>query len=100
MKIYIDSDYCCHTENPDGIFREVETNAFDGKCQTYIEGFRYIPIGESWVDPNGITIHGGYVAPWKPYAELDAAQREYERKLLTDYESALAEIEAALGVSV
>jgi hypothetical protein len=35
---------------------------------------------------------------WKPYSELDNAQREYEKQLLAEYEAALAEIEAALGV--
>jgi hypothetical protein len=31
------------------------------------------------------------ISPWKDYAELDAAQREYERQLLAEYEAALAE---------
>ena len=32
-------------------------------------------------------------------AELDAAQREYERQQIAQYESALTEIESALGVN-
>jgi hypothetical protein len=39
MKVYIDSEYRCHTTNPDGNFREVEHPYFDGKCQTFIEGY-------------------------------------------------------------
>ena len=39
------------------------------------------------------------IAPWKDYNELDAAQREYERQQLAQYESALSEIAAALGVN-
>ena len=45
------------------------------------------------------------IAPWKPWAELDAVQREYEREQYqtvvaqnAEYESALTEIETALGV--
>lgn len=87
MKIYIDTEFHCHTTNPDGAFQEVETDVFDGKCQTFIEGYCYEP------KKDGISKY-----PWKIYSELDSAQREYERQMLADYESALAEIEAALGV--
>ena len=40
------------------------------------------------------------ISPWKPWDELDTAQREYERQQLAAYEQALSEIEKALGVSV
>lgn len=76
----------------------VETERFVDKCPQYIEGYRFIPAGERWTDPDGYVFTGEMVAPWKDYAELDTAQREYERQMLADYESALAEIEAALGV--
>ena len=96
MKIYIDSNYRCHTTNPDGAYREIETDFFNGKCDTFIEGYIFVPIGESLTSPDGTVIHGGYVAPWKPYSELDAAQREYERQLLAEYAEALK----TLGVNV
>ncbi len=84
--IYYDSDFKCHTVN-DGTMTAVETDFFDGKCDTFVEGFCYKPDGNS---------HSIYA--WMDYNELDSAQREYERQMLADYESALAEIEAALGV--
>jgi hypothetical protein len=58
----------------------VETDFFDGKCDTFVEGYCY-------------DTRNGYVQiyPVKPFGELDAAQREYERKLLEEYEAALAE---------
>jgi hypothetical protein len=87
MKIYVDNKYHCHTTNPDGTFREVEEPLFDGKCQTLVEGY-------CWDDSKGYV----QIYPWKPLEELEAAQREYERQMLADYESALAEIEKALGV--
>ena len=48
---------------------------------------------------DGAEFSGEMVAPCKPWDELDAAQRAYERQQLAAYEQALSEIEAALGVS-
>lgn len=90
MKIYIDSDFKCHTANPDGTFREVETPFFDGKCAAFIEGYRFVPEGETWTRSDGVVFHGEMIAPWNDYSELDNAQREYERERLTDAETALA----------
>ena len=90
MKIYIDSDFKCHTSNADGTFREVETDFFDGKCAAFIEGYRFVPFGESWERSDGVVFRGEMICPWKDYAELDKAQREYERQKLADAENALA----------
>ena len=87
--IYIDSDFKCHTVN-DGTMTAIETDAFDGMCDTYIEGYRLVPFGESWTRSDGAVFHGEMIAPWKDYAELDNAQREYERQLIAEYEAALA----------
>ena len=103
--IYIDSDFKCHTSAADGRM-QVDTDAFDGKCDTYIEGYRFIPSGQTWTRADGTVFVGEMIAPWKPWAELDAAQREYEREQYqtvvaqnAEYESALSEIETALGVN-
>ena len=98
MTAYIDADFKCHVSD-DGTMTAVETDAFDGKCPAYIEGYRYIPDGETWTRPDGVTFAGEMVAPWKDWRELDAAQRDYEREQLAGYKQALSEIEAALGVS-
>jgi hypothetical protein len=104
--IYIDSECRCHTTNPEGNFREIvlSDNArvfFTDKCTAFIEGYRLKPEGETWVREDGEVFSGGeMITPWKPYDELDAAQREYEWQKLAEYESARAEIEKALGVSV
>ena len=78
--IYIDKDFRCHVTN-DGTMKAVETKAFDGKCDTFIEGFRFVPAGESWTREDGTVFHGEMVSPWRLYSELDAAQRQYEREL-------------------
>lgn len=96
--IYIDSDFKCYISENEGLV-PIETDFFDGKCAAYIEGYRYIPPDKSWARSDGVVFHGKMIAPWKPWEELDAAQREYERELLRQYEQALSEIETALGVS-
>lgn len=89
MKIYIDSDFKCHLSD-DGTMAAVETDYFAGKCDTYIEGYRFVPSGESWTREDGVVFTGEMVSPWKDYSELDTAQREYEREKLADAENALA----------
>lgn len=88
--IYIDSDFKCHVTN-DGTMTAIDTDFFDSKCDTFVEGYRFVPNGETWTRSDGAVFNGEMIAPWKPYDELDAAQREYERKLLEEYEAALAE---------
>jgi hypothetical protein len=89
MKINIDSDFKCHLSD-DGTMAVVETDYFDGKCDTYIEGYRFVPPGESWMREDGVIFTGEMFSPWKNYSELDTAQREYEREKLADAENALA----------
>lgn len=98
MKLYIDANYKVHTTAGDGL-TEIETDVFDGKCAAYIEGFRYIPPGSTWERSDGTVISNGMLAPWENIQILDAAQREYEHQQIAQYESALTEIEAALGVN-
>lgn len=95
MRFYIDHEYRCHINRTDGASREAETEFFNGKCQTFIEGYRFVPVGESWTREDGVVFAGEMIAPWKPYAELDAAQREYERQQLADMHEALADAAAA-----
>lgn len=94
--IYIDSDYKCHVTD-DGTMTAIETKAFDGKCDTFIEGYRFVPKGEIWTRYDGIVFHGEMMTPWKPYNELDAAQREYERQLLIDTQKELSETKTELA---
>lgn len=105
MTIYIDSDYKCHSASGDGL-TAVETDFFDGKAPGYIEGYRFVPAGESWTREDGAVFSGEMAAPWKDWEALDKIQRAYEREqipALTDqnaeYEAALSEIETALGVT-
>ena len=96
MTIYIDNDYRCHISNPDGTLTAVETDAFDGKCPAYIEGYRFVPAGESWTRPDGVTFAGEMIAPWRDWRTLDVAQRDYEREQYAAMSAELADAQAAL----
>ena len=95
--IYIDADFKCHVSD-DGTMTAVETDFFDGKCDAYIEGYRFVPSGSTWTRPDGVVFHGEMVAPWKDWQELDAAQRAYEREQYTAMEAELADARAALEI--
>lgn len=95
--IYIDSDYKCYTSNADGR-RAIETDAFDGKCEEWIESYRLVPAGETWVREDG-RMFTNMVSPWKELREAYIAQAAYVSVQNAQYEAALTEIEAALEVT-
>ena len=98
MIIYIDGDFKCHVSAAEGR-RAVETDFFDGKCPEWIESYRFVPAGETWVKLNGEMFRGEMVSPWKDLGEAYAAQTAYVTAQNAQYEAALAEIEAALEVT-
>ena len=80
MKIYIDSEFKCHVANDDTMIA-VDTNFFDGKCSAYIEGYRFVPEGETWTRSDGVTFRGEMIAPFVDYNILAAYQKQYEETL-------------------
>lgn len=97
MTIYIDSDYKCYTSAADGR-RAIETNDFNGKCPEWIESYRFVPEGETWTREDG-EVFTNMAAPWKDLSEAYVAQAAYATAQNAQYEAALTEIEAALGVT-
>lgn len=79
MKIYIDNDCKCHTSN-DGTMREFDLEFFDGKCATFIEGYRYVPQDETWIRSDGVEFKGGMIAPFINHTRLEMAQLIYEKE--------------------
>ena len=98
MTIYIDSDYKCYVSAADGR-REIETGFFDGKCDEWIESYRFVPEGETWTREDGEVFKGEMITPWKDLSEAYAAQTAYLERQNAQYEAALSEIEVALGVT-
>ena len=98
MTIYIDDDYKCHVSNADGR-REIETGNFNGKCPEWIESYRFVPEGETWMRGDGEVFRGEMVTPWKDLSEAYTAQIAYLERQNAQYEAALSEIEVALGVN-
>lgn len=92
MTIYIDSDCKCHTSPSEGL-TAVETDAFDGKCRQYIEGYRFVPAGQTWVRGDGETFTGAMIAPWRDYGMLAEFQEIYEEE-----QAKQADMAAALAV--
>lgn len=78
--IYLDTDYKCHISN-DGTMRAFEVSCFDGKCNAFIEGHRYIPEGEKWTRKDGEVFEGESVSPWRNLAVLEEFQAQYDRMM-------------------
>ena len=95
MIIYIDKEFKCHASN-DGTMTEVEVSDFDGMCQAYIEGYRYIPSGATYTE-NGVEYEGRSFFPWVESSILEDAQREYERQRIGELEAENTIMKAALA---
>ena len=75
--IYIDSEFRCHLTDIGGL-QAVETDVFDGKCDKYIEGYRFVPDGQTWTRDDGVQFTGPMVSPHKNYDILSAYQEQYQ----------------------
>lgn len=75
--IYVDSLKHCHRNN-NGETKTIVTDFFAGKCDAFVEGYIF-DDGDEYTR----------IYPWKDYAELDAAQREYERQKLAEAQEVL-----------
>lgn len=96
MTIYIDADFKCHTADSDGL-RAFDVPALDGKCSAFVEGYRYVPAGETWARTDGVTFTGEMISPWKDYNILATAQAAYEQAQAESGEE-IADMRGALNV--
>lgn len=91
MIVYIDSDYRCHATGGEGL-TPVESSFFDNKCQEFIECYRFVPSGSTWVREDGAEFKGEMIAPCVDNTGIIETQLNYE---MSDAISALA----VLGVT-
>lgn len=78
MTIYIDNDYKCHLSD-DGTRRTFDVPFFDGKCAEFVEGYRFVPSGETWTRKDGQTFNGEMIAPRRDYSGIAAIQSAVDR---------------------
>lgn len=91
--IYLDSEFRCSRAGAGEL--QIETDVFSGKCDKYVEGFRYVPEGHSWTREDGQIFSGLMIAPWKDLAVLQAYQEQYETMAeeIADMQTALNMLE-------
>lgn len=77
MIVFLDDDFRCHLSDGGGM-RPVETDVFIGGCAEYIEGYRFIPAGESWTRKDGVVFRGEMIAPAEDYNLLKRFQAQHE----------------------
>lgn len=94
MLIYIDSDFRCHTSAGEGL-APVKVEFFDGKCQRFIEGYRFVPAGQTWVRSDGVAFSGEMIAPAEDSRIPEAAQTAYE-EALSESEEKINDLTSAL----
>ena len=80
MIIYVDKDYKCHTEPAEGL-RGFELPFFEGKCKSFVEGYRYLPEGETWTREDGEVFSGEMISPCEDFKVLHSAQQLFESLL-------------------
>ena len=77
----------------------IETNYFDGKSDVYIEGYRYIPEGQTWIRSDGVEFQGLMISAAKDYdrimvdvalSYLDDDEAESVTMLFEDWQSGVA----------
>ena len=92
--IYLNEKFECSTYEKADTLMSAETDFFDGKCNAYIEGYRYIPEGYTWTRKDGTVFEGEMVAPFKESAYLEAVQTAFEElsDSITNTELAIAEL--------
>lgn len=101
MKIYLDENYICHlVQNDDGTYLEYETDFFDDFAPEVIEGYRFVPMGHTWTNTNGVTFVGEMVTPWIISSKLKEMQWKYDKELCREYKNAVALYEEADAATI
>lgn len=95
MIIYIDNDCKCHVADDDGTRRAFDVPFFDGRCAEFVEGYRYVPSGETWTRADGQVFRGEMIAPWRDYNSLAAIQAAVDR-ISAEKNAEIAEINKAM----
>jgi len=77
MTVYIDKDFKCHAAPADGL-TAVDAAFFDGMCETLIECYRFVPVGQSWTRGDGAAFAGEMAVPYKDTTAAILVQTQYD----------------------
>ena len=77
--IYLNKDFLCSVTEQTDTVQTVETAVFDGKCNAFIEGYRFIPAGQQWTREDGVVFEGEMISPFKDSTQLEMVQKLYEQ---------------------
>lgn len=93
-KIYLNKEFQCFTRQTEDTVLSIETAYFDGKCNAYIEGYRFIPTGCHWTREDGAVFYGEMISPFKDSTYLEMVQSVYEQLAseITDTQLAVAQL--------
>lgn len=92
MTFYIDNEYKIHLTNPNNIYEEVNYDGdfFDNKCDEFIEGFRFVPEGRTWIRWDQEKFSGIMIAPHTDIIHLENIQAQYVQEQFNDAVAALS----------
>lgn len=92
--IYLNKEFQCSVTEREDTVQSIETDYFDGKCNAWIEGYRFVPLGQTWTRADGVQFSGEMAAPFKDYTYLEMVQSLYDQLAadITDTQLAVAEL--------
>ena len=93
--IYLDDDFEAHTEQDAENTRmpwEDTEGFFAGKCAEFIDGYRVVPEGETWVRNDGREFTGLMITPTVNPAALQALQAEADKLTIADLDAAVVDL--------
>ena len=95
MYIYLDADFMAHPEQNAEVTLTAWEDAdgfFDGKCDAFIEGYRVVPEGATWIRDDGKVFSGLMITPVVNPASLQAAQAEADQQIISDLDAAVIDL--------
>jgi hypothetical protein len=93
--LYLDENYVAHAQQDEGAARTPWNDAagfFAGKCAAYIEGYRVVPDGATWVREDGVEFAGPMIAPVVNPSVLLAMQAEADKAVIAELDQAVVEL--------
>jgi len=93
--IYLDEQFRAYAEQDAETTRMPwdETNGFfAGKCDAFIEGYRVVPEGETWIREDGAVFTGLMIAPVVNPTILQALQAVADDTTITQLDAEVVEL--------